>query len=371
MKKSFSIRNIVLGILLLTLSVILSSCNSTNSSTSSLTDMPKDIRVSYIDVGQGDSILIQQGEHSMLIDAGKNDAGDTVVDYLKRQGIVHLDYIIATHPHEDHIGGIDNVIQNFDISTIYMPKVTANTRTFRDLVMEIKNKKLEVKSPISGDTFNLGSAECKILAPNSNNYEDLNNYSIVLKVSYGKDKFLFMGDAEEQSENEMLQKGYDVSANFLKVGHHGSHSSTSWNFLNKVNPDIAVISLGKNNDYGHPHKETLESLKKKGVQVLRTDQSGNIIIESDGNGNIKIGKSKGGNVAEESNLNKDNASISNPKEQIYEDSTGKGIIKGNINSKGEKIYHLPNDRYYNRVKPEKWFKTIDEAEKAGFRHSKN
>ncbi|MBU3198510.1 MBL fold metallo-hydrolase [Clostridium estertheticum] len=240
------------------------------------------LKVSYIDVGQADSILIQQGSNSMLIDAGNNEDSSTVKNYISNQGITKLDYVIGTHPHEDHIGGMDYIINSFKIGKIYMPKATSTTKTFQDVVSAIKAKGLKVTAPVVGQTFKVGNATATILAPNSSGYKDLNNFSIVIRLTFGSNSFMFDGDSEDVSENEMLSKGLNVSADVLKVGHHGSNSSTTEAFLNKVNPKYAVISVGKDNSYGHPHKSTMDKLKAKGIKVYRTDENGTIIATSNG-----------------------------------------------------------------------------------------
>lgn len=241
------------------------------------------LTVHFIDVGQADSILINTGSAAMLIDAGNNaDAGD-VVNYIKEQGIKTLDYIIGTHPHEDHIGGMDVVVNSFDIGKVILPKVQSNTKTFEDLLNAISNKGLKITSPVPGTKYSLGEAEFIILAPNGSDYEDINNYSVVVKLQFGNTSFLLMGDAGVQSEGEMLSKGFDLKADLLKVGHHGSHYSTSIDFLKAVSPQFAVISVGKDNPYGHPAPETIKKISDAGIQLYRTDESGTIIATSDGN----------------------------------------------------------------------------------------
>lgn len=274
-----------------------SSNKNQSSNTNAKTTTNGQLKVHYIDVGQGDGILIEQGTHNMLIDAGTNEDEKLMVDYLNKEGIKHLDYVVGTHPHEDHIGGLDAVIKNFDIGTIYMPKTTTNTKTFEDVLKALKSKNLKITTPVVGSTFKLGNASCEILAPNSSKYQDLNNYSIVIKLTYGSNKFLFTGDAESLSEKEILSKGFDVSADVLKLGHHGSSSSTSTEFLNKVNPKYAIVSCGKDNDYGHPHSETMKKLEKKQIKLYRTDENGTIICTSDGKDlsfNVKTGDYKSG-----------------------------------------------------------------------------
>jgi competence protein ComEC len=214
----------------------------------------------------------------MIIDAGGNSGATSLVTELKNMDINKFDIVIGTHPHEDHIGGLDAVINNFNIGTIYMPKVSHNTKTFEDVLLAIKNNGLTVTTPVPGTSFTLGGdVQCMILAPNSQSYSELNSYSIVLKVTFNGQSFIFTGDAESDSEREMLAKGYDLSAEVLKVGHHGSTSSTSTEFLKAVSPEYAVIFVGIDNTYGHPHQETLDRLNAAGVKIYRTDLSGGTI----------------------------------------------------------------------------------------------
>jgi len=241
--------------------------------------------VHFIDVGQGDSILIQAPSgKNMLIDAGTNASASAVVNYLKNRKIKRLDILVATHPHEDHIGGMDAVINKFDIGMIYMPDVSTNTKTYADVLTAVKNRKLKVTTAAAGIQMDLGPGlQVRMFAPNSDKYDDMNNYSAVIKLTYSNTSFLFTGDAQSLSEQEMLTKGYDLKADVLKVGHHGSNSSTSPGFLKAVSPEYAVISVGKGNDYGHPHKETLTKLAGANVKVFRTDKNGTIIARSNGN----------------------------------------------------------------------------------------
>lgn len=264
--------------------------NSVNNN--SFVDLEGNLQVHFIDVGQADSILITQGNHNMLIDAGTNEAAEIVVDYLNENNVKDLEYVIGTHPHEDHIGGLDNVINKFNITTLLLPKVTSNTKTFKDVVKSASNKNLKLTVPKVGSKYKLGEATFEILAPNSENYDSTNNYSIVIKLTYGKNKFLFTGDAETISENEILSNGVDIRADLLKIGHHGSYTSTSDDFLQAINPKYAVICVGKDNKYNHPVKSVMERLKKNNIDVYRTDELGNIIVTSDGE-NITFNVNKG------------------------------------------------------------------------------
>jgi len=242
------------------------------------------LKVSYIDVGQADSILIQTpGGKNVLIDAGNNGDATTIATYLKSQNISRLDYVIGTHSHEDHIGSMDAVINTFDIGQVVMPKETSNTQTFRDVMTAIANKGLKPIEAKPGVKLDLGSEiYAELLAPNSSGYEDINDYSAVLRLVYGKNSFLFTGDAEAKSESEMLHLGSQLKADVLKVGHHGSRTSSTLAFLKLVAPKYAVISVGKGNSYGHPTAEALDRLSSVGATIYRTDESGTIVCESDG-----------------------------------------------------------------------------------------
>ncbi len=237
--------------------------------------------VHFIDVGQGDATFIElpNGE-TMLIDAGNEENGAEIVSYIKALGFDAITYLVATHPHADHIGGMAYVINHLTIGNIYMPKATSTTQTYAQLLTAILDKGLTVKTAKAG--VNLVSADSlsvKMLAPNKEQYDDLNDYSAVIKITYNEKAFLFMGDAEKLSENEITG---DVSADVLKVGHHGSSSSTGDAFLSKVNPSYAVISVGTDNDYGHPMQTTLDKLNAAGSTIYRTDLDGTIVFTSDG-----------------------------------------------------------------------------------------
>lgn len=247
-----------------------------------VTTISGNLKIHYINVGQGDSELIQNNGENMLIDTGTNESTNSLVSYLKSQNVSKITYLILTHPHEDHIGGADVVIKQFNVQKVYMPKATTNTKTFKDVILAMKDKGLKATVPTVGEEFKIGTAACKILSPINVNKEDLNTYSIVIKLTYGSTKFMFTGDAQSSNEIDMINKNFDLNADVLKVGHHGSKTSTVQAFLDKVNPKYAVISCGKNNDYGHPHTETMKELQAKNIKVYRTDENGTIVCTSDG-----------------------------------------------------------------------------------------
>lgn len=235
----------------------------------------------YIDVGQGDSIFIElPNNECMLIDAGEKDYSNKVVSYIKQLGYKKIDYLVGTHPHSDHIGGLKLVVNSFDIGSIYMPKVSTNTPTYVNLLKTIDSKGLTIKNGKAGvNIVNNDGYKIDIIAPNSDYYEEINDYSIVIKLIYKDISFLYMGDAEKYSENEIKS---DVKADIIKVGHHGSLSSSSLAFIKKVMPSYAIIQVGIDNSYGHPNKNILNRFNLLGSKIYRTDLNGNIVIATDG-----------------------------------------------------------------------------------------
>lgn len=241
------------------------------------------LQVYYFDVGQGDSTLIRTPANQyILIDGGNNNQGQNIVKYLNALGVKTLDAMVATHPDADHIGGLDDVLKAVDVKSVYAPKVSHTTDTYKDFLLAVKNEGRTIKAVSKGVKIPLQGVDASFLAPVNTYGDNLNDWSAVLKVTYKSKSFLFTGDAEKASENDMLADGTSLRADVLKVGHHGSSSSTSKAFLDAVKPSYAVISVGKNN-YGHPNSGILTRLKNANTSVLRTDQKGTITAISDGN----------------------------------------------------------------------------------------
>lgn len=217
----------------------------------------------------------------MLIDAGENNLGEGIKNYIGDCGYSKIDYLVATHPHADHIGSMAYIVRNMDIGSVYMPKVSTNTKTYENLLESIFDKGLKINSAKAGLTIAEESGyTINVVAPVTIDEDNLNNSSAVIKLTYKNNTFLFTGDAEKK---ELETITADISADVLKVGHHGSTTSTTEEFLNEVNPNYAVISAGEDNSYGHPHKETLDLLEKFNCKIFRTDVDKTIVFSSDGN----------------------------------------------------------------------------------------
>lgn len=248
------------------------------------------LKVHYLDVGQGDSIFIElPNNETMLIDAAESYQSENIINYLKNLNYQKIDYVIGTHPHTDHIGGLKNIINTFEIGKIYMPKVVSTTKTYESLLMAIKDKNLKINTAKAGTTIiDTDTLKINILAPNNSTYNELNNYSAVSKITYGTTKFLFMGDAEKLSENEIKE---NVTADVIKIGHHGSNTSSSIDFIKKVNAKYGIISVGLNNKYNLPKEETITNWENSGTKIYLTSINGTITTISDGT-NIKIESEK-------------------------------------------------------------------------------
>nr|WP_250675326.1 ComEC/Rec2 family competence protein [Paeniclostridium ghonii]MCM0167455.1 MBL fold metallo-hydrolase [Paeniclostridium ghonii] len=349
MKKYKKIRKITISIIMFIAILFVSGCQSEG-----LEEVRNETQVKsygsanssqaelhFINTGNSDAILIKQGDKAALIDGGDNDDEETVVNYLTKVGVKELEYVFATHPHADHIGGLDAVINSISVKNVYVSNGDANTKTYSDFIEAMSNKGLYPSVPLLNSEFKLGTSKFKVLSVA--NTDDPNNNSIVLEYINGNDKVLLMGDAEAEIESKINTGDVDL----LKVGHHGSHSSTSKAFLDKVTPEYAIIMVGKDNKYGHPHKETMEMLKQEDIEVHRSDECGDIVAISTGDGlklDCKKGSYKSGN---EKNY------INNQKTNIYNDHELKNDNPGNINKKEdakiekEIVYWTPNGKSYH------------------------
>ncbi len=240
-----------------------------------------DFSVHFIDVGQGDCILIKTNKGNMLIDAGENGEESTVLNYLSEHEVTELDYFVATHPHADHIGGAAEVINAIDIKNVIISDAIHDSATFEEMLIAIKNKKCNRIIAEPGSEYTFGDVMFTILSPFEDD-DNLNNMSVTLKLTYGTHSFLFTGDAEKEVEEQLIEAGYDLSADVYKLAHHGSSTSNTDEFIDAINPDIAVICYGAGNKYGHPHDEIKDMIDEKNITCYSTAGNGTVIIKSDG-----------------------------------------------------------------------------------------
>lgn len=255
--------------------------NSKEQTPTSTESASRELTVHFIDVGQGDCTLITCGDDAMIIDAGDNNQGIKIQNYLQHEGISQLKYVVCTHPDADHIGGMDVILYKFDCETIFMTDEEKDTATYRDVIDTMENKRYKRTPPIVGETYQLGDAEFTIVAP-SQMSGDSNSNSIALMLTHGENTFLFTGDAEEDEESDIVKSGLLSGVDVYKAGHHGSRSSSSEELLDAVTPKYAVISCGEGNKYGHPHAQTLNNFRTMGIQTFRTDEQGTIVAISNG-----------------------------------------------------------------------------------------
>lgn len=243
-----------------------------------------EIIVHSVNVGQGDCTIIASNEGNIIIDAGPGTGEEHLRAYIKSLGITEFEYAVFTHPHEDHIGGADMIINDFRVNNIIMPDATNNFSAFDRMITAIENSDAEVIEAVSGSRYSVGNIKMTVLAPNSDYYEELNDYSVVIKLEYKNNSFMFTGDAEVISENEILKRYSKtvLDCDVLKAGHHGSSTSNSKKFVSAVSPEIALIYCGKDNDYGHPHREIKKLFSDMGIKMLRTDESGDIVLRCNG-----------------------------------------------------------------------------------------
>ena len=242
-----------------------------------------EMSVHFLDVGQGDSIFIELPDgKTMLIDASTNEYGTKICDYIRGEGYSSLDILVATHPHADHIGGMKTVTDAFDIGVVYMPDVKGTSKTYKNLMSAFGEKNIEIRSAYNGvNIYHDDVLDISFVAPCRDNYEDLNDHSAVILIDYGDSEFLLTGDAEKESENDITA---DIKADVAKAGHHGSRTSSSKKFIDRIDAEYVVISAGEGNSYGHPHEEALNRWKQTDAKILRTDINGDVVFTTDGTG---------------------------------------------------------------------------------------
>ena len=308
----------------------------------------------FIDVGQALSVLVECDGQFMLYDGGNVDDGSLVVSYLQNQGVEELQYVFCSHAHEDHVGGLAAALAYFPAYHVYSPVTEASTKCFQDFVKYTRQQGLQVEVPAAGTVWQLGSATVTMLGPVAQ-YSDTNDTSIVLRIDYGSTSFLLTGDMEKTAETDLVNSGANLKADVLQVGHHGSSTSTGYLFLNAVLPEMAVISCGVGNKYGHPHEETLSILRDAGVDLYRTDLQGTITIGSDGQ-NYTVGYE---HFVPDGPLNPTAPAASGTAQQAY---------IGNVNSKK---FHLPTCPNLPAEKNQILFSGYDEAIAAGYTPSSN
>ena len=312
---------------------------TTEEKTNESTKIPNGSKfaVHFIDVGQGDAALVLCDDMSMLIDGGKSTVSDTIYTYLNKQGITYLDYIVCSHADEDHVGGLSGALSAVSVGTVYAPETEADTKAYQNFKRKTQEQGLEIQHLEHGSSFPFGSSTVQALGPIHENTSERNNTSIVLKIRYGDTAFLFTGDAEFDEEHDILEQGYDLSADVLKVSHHGSAGATSYRFLREVLPQYAVISVGKNNTYGHPTEKVLSLLRDAETKVFRTDLQGDIIATSDGR-NVTITPSRNADV--DTLTTQRAAATATP--QISENQSGTSSTGSYyIGNKNSKKFHRP------------------------------
>lgn len=345
--------------LLFCILILFSGCDILSPPTTSF--IPQDsLVVHYLDVGQGDAILLVDRDDTMLIDGGNPENGKAIAYYLKNLGITQLDYVVSTHNHNDHAGGLADVVTNVDVLNLYVTH-SEQTEASRNLTETANNRKVPISTPSPGTTLTLGGSTIDFLGPLSV-HEDVNNDSLVLKVTHGQHRFLFTGDMANPAEKELLSQNLDLEADVLKVGHHGSSTSTGYMFLRAVNPRYSVISSGADNDYGHPHEETLSRLNDIGSTIFRTDLLGTVIATSQGN---QLTFNKTGITPTQEYQVVDNGLVSIPNQETQEINSDP-VFATYIGNKNSKIYHLPTCSSLPKESNRVFFSSFEEAIKQGY-----
>ena len=311
--------------------------------------------VNFIDVGQALSVLVTCDGQSMLYDGGNVADGSLVVSYLESAGVARLEYVICSHAHEDHVGGLAAVLAKFPAGHVYAPVTQNDTQCFQDFVKYTQQQGLNVEIPAVGTSWQLGSATVQVLGPVAQ-YDDTNDTSLVLRIDYGQTSFLLTGDMESDAEKDLVESGANLDVDVLQVGHHGSETSTSYVFLNEVLPEMGVISVGAGNSYGHPHEAALSRLRDAGVDVYRTDLMGTITIASDGT-NYTVGSEHYVPTEQQ------NPTLTDGSGQMAASTPAETTYIGNVNSKK---FHLPTCPNLPAEQNQILFSSYDQAVAEGY-----
>ncbi|CDM68180.1 Metallo-beta-lactamase family protein [Clostridium bornimense] len=277
-------RNLTLKIISIILFLIIGCFSTIFTEDTALGDTNNELKVYFLDVGQGDSIYIRVNDYDILIDAGSNSNVGHLMEQLEKKNIDDFEIVIATHPHEDHIGGMTEVFSRYDVKEFYMPPVVHTTQAFESMLNAIVKEGIKAKPIKEGTHLDLGSnATIDVYSPIDSVYEDLNDYSTIMKLTFGDTKLIFTGDAESYAEKEVVAKhSEDLKGEVLKFAHHGSRTSSTDEFIKAVSPKYGIICCGEDNNYGHPHKETVDTISKYDIDTYRTDKQGEIEVTSDG-----------------------------------------------------------------------------------------
>ena len=328
--------------------------NSTPPSESSPPDIGADSKfeVHFIDVGQADAALVFSDDETMLIDGGNPQDSSLIAAYLKKYNISHLNYIVCSHAHDDHVGGLPGALSVATVDAVYAPKTENDIKAYSSFKSKVAALGLSITNPSPGDTFQFGSSTVLFLGPVHENVSDLNDTSIVMKITYGDTSFLFTGDAERDEEQSILAQNYDLSATVLKVGHHGSGDSTTYPFLREIMPEYGIISVGENN-YGHPTEETLSRLRDADVKVYRTDMQGDIIVSSNGK-TVSVKTVRNQNI--DTTLKEDVPTAANIPENV----------QTYIGNKNTKKFHLPSCYSLPYEKNRIYFNSRSDAVNSGY-----
>ncbi len=316
--------------------------------------------VHFIDVGQADCILVERGDYTMLIDGGNVADAPAVLSYLQDKGVVSLDYVVSTHAHEDHVGGLGRILAEIEIENgVFAPKTGEKTNAYDNFCSVVREQGFSPVTPLPGETLSFGGMQVRFLGPITEDEKRLNNTSIVMKLVFGATSFLFTGDAERDEELEIIDSGADLSATVLKVGHHGSESSTSYAFLWNIMPKYAVISVGENNSYGHPEDAVLSRLRDADVQVYRTDLQGTVVARSDGK-TVRFSTDK-------TPQSGDNPAASTTQETSATTTAPTTAAQTYIGNKNSHVFHLPTCPNLPKPSNRVTFNSRDDAVNAGYR----